>query len=116
MLPAGGDTTQAAQAYYQYLWSVFLGSIPPDRTKIDWTGLIFIFLFLFIIGAFFYTYVRYALRAHRKRGELYGVQSFAGSILERLGPVEVFTWFIFISSTLWALYYIVTQIIHGYTY
>jgi di/tricarboxylate transporter len=111
-----GNTTAAAHAYYNYLWAQYLGSIPPDRTQLLWSGIFYEALFLVALTLLFYLYARYALRTHRNRGEMYGIQSFAGSILERMGPMSVLEITIWVILILWVLYYIVTQIIGGYIY
>ncbi|MGE5224298.1 MAG: hypothetical protein ACM3PY_17820 [Omnitrophica WOR_2 bacterium] len=111
-----GNTTEAAHAFYNYLWGNYLASIPAPRTTILWSGPIYVALFVIVLTLFFYLYSRYANRVHRNKGEMYGIMSFAGSILERIGPLSVFEYFIWIVLILWVLYYIVTQIISGYIY
>lgn len=81
-----------------------------------WSGVIYTALFVVALSAFFWFYVRYGLHVHRKKGELYGIQSFAGSILERIGPLSAFDWFIIVVVVAWTLYYIITLTYGGYLY
>ncbi len=111
-----GNTTQAAHQYYNYLWSVYLGSIPPDRTKILWSGPIYVFIFTFVLVFLFFLYTRYANRVHRTKGEMYGIMSFAGSILERIGPLSAFEVAFDLIIFAWAVYLIVIQVLNGYVY
>ncbi len=115
MIPTG-NTNQNAHDFYNYLWSQYLGSIPAPRTSILWSGPFYIALFLVVLVLFFYLYSRYANRTHRKKGEMYGVMSFAGSILERIGPVSVFDAFIWIVIILWAAVYFFGSLLHSYVY
>ncbi len=111
-----GNTTAAAHAYYNYLWANYLGSIAAPRTTILWSGIIYEALFIFVLTFMFYLYTRYALRTHRTRGELYGIMSFSGSILERMGPMSVFEIALWVILILWVIYYMVTHILFGYIY
>ena len=115
MVPTG-NTTKAAQDYYNYLYSFYMTSINTDNTKILLTGPTWIAVFAIILILFFFFYAYYLLHVHRKRGELYGASSFAGAILERIGSVSLFTWLI--SGLIFAagIYFIVTQIVRGQIY
>ncbi len=114
--PPSGHSSQAAQAYYNWLYQNYLGAIPGDRTLLNLTNPGWIALYFVVIAVFFFLYTRYMNRVHRKEGELYGVVSFAGTVLERIGPVGVFTWAVSIGIFLWAAYYWITQILHGQVY
>lgn len=111
-----GNSSSATQAYYQYLYSHYYSAIPADRTQILWNGPIWIAVFAFFLIVFFFFYAYFLKNAHRKSGELYEATSFAGSILERIGPVSIFSWFLIILFTAWSIYYIVVQILHGQIY
>lgn len=115
MVPSG-NTSDLAKAFYNYLFAHALGVIPGDRTQILWTGPFWIAFFAFILILFFFFYSRYLQRVHRKKGELYGASSFAGSILERIGSVALFSKLVWTVIVLWALYFIVTQIMYGQIY
>jgi hypothetical protein len=115
MVPSGNDTV-AAHKFYDYLWSYYLNSIAAPRTNILWSGIIYEVIFLVVLTLFFLFYVLYATHTHRKKGEMYGIQSFAGSILERMGPLSIFDYFIWGTLILWVLYYIITAILSGYVY
>ena len=114
-IPSGNDSQHVHQ-YYDHLQAAYLASIPRDRTQILWSGPFWIAFYAVLLIVFFYIYTRFLLRVHRTKGELYGAASFAGSILERIGPVSVFTWIISAVVTLWAIYFIVTQILYGQIY
>jgi hypothetical protein len=47
---------------------------------------------------------------------MYGASSFGGSILERIGPLSMFSWVVWGLIIAWALYFIVTQILYGQIY
>ena len=115
MVPSG-NSSQAAQDFYNYLHAHFLAVIPGDRTHILWTGPIWIAVFAVILVGFFFLYSMYLSRVHRKRGEMYGASSFGGSILERIGPLSMFSWVVWGLIIAWALYFIVTQILYGQIY
>jgi len=111
-----GSSSQAADAYYQWLWAQRLAQNPSERTSILWSGPFWIALWAVILILFFFFYVTYVPRTHRKKGALYGVASFAGSILERIGPPSVFQLVMWFTIFLWALYYLVTTMIEGQIY
>ncbi len=111
-----GNTSAAAKAYYQWLYAHYFAAIPAERTSILWSGPFYIFLFIFVLAAFLFLYAWYFNRVHRKQGELYGVLSFAGVILERIGPVGLFTIIVSIAIVIWAAYFWITQILYGVVY
>lgn len=115
-MPPSGNTSAAAQDYYQYLFSQHISSLTPDRTHILWSGPIKIAFFAAILILFFFFYTYYFNRVHRQKGELYGAVSFAGSILERIGPVSIFSWMVWIGAIVWAIYYIISHIFNGFIY
>ncbi len=110
-----GNTSAAAHLYYQWLYANYYASIPGEKTSILWSGPFYIFLFLFVLALAFWVYARMA-NAHRKEGELYGVESFGGVILERIGIVEVFTYVITAMCVLWAAYFFITMCLYGQVY
>ena len=114
-VPSGNDS-QHAKAYYNYLQAAYLNHILGNRTDILWTGPFWIAFFATIMILFFYFYTRKLLSTHREKGEMYGAASFAGSILERIGPVSLFTWLISGVVTLWAIYFIVIHLLFGQLY
>ncbi len=117
MPPApSGHLTAVVHQYYAWLYANYLASIPAERTNIMWSGPFYIFFFIFILSAFLIIYAGRAVYVHRKKGELYGVGSFGGYILERIGPVELFTWATIVVMLLWALYFLITQAIWGQVY
>ena len=111
-----GNTTAAAHGFYNYLWANYLQSIAAPRTKILWSGPVYIFIFVVVLTLFFFLYAKYGIRTHRSRGEMYGIMSFAGSILERIGPLSLLEIFFWVVLTVWVLYYIITMILSGYIY
>lgn len=115
-VPPSGSDTAAAQAYYNYLYRQYLEAIPAHRTEILWSGPFWIALWAVVLIGFFYLYTRYASYTHRRHGALYGVSSFAGSILERIGPVSRFLRIVWAAIVLWALYFVVTHILFGQIY
>ncbi len=110
-----GNTSAAARLLYQWQYANYLGSIPPERTTDLWSGPIYVFGFLFILALSLWFYSRLS-HAHRSRGELYGVESFGGVILERIGPIDVLTYITIIICVLWAAYFFISQIIYGQVY
>jgi hypothetical protein len=110
-----GHTSAQTHLYYQWLYANYLGSLPPERTTDLWTGPAYIFGFLTILAIALYVYARMA-HAHRKHGELYGVVSFGGMILERIGTVDIFTYVVSAMMVLWALYFIVSLCLFGMVY
>ncbi len=111
-----GNSTKAAHDFYNYLWAYYLKSIPAPRTGILWSGIIYELIFLVVLSIFFLLYVAYANHTRRKKGEMYGVESFAGSILERMGPMSYFEMFIWGVLILWVAFYIVQAVIGSYVY
>ncbi len=111
-----GNTSQAAQAFYLWLWQQYHASFPLDRTHILWTGPFWIFFWLIMLVGFFFVYARFFNRVHRKKGELYGVMSFAGNILERIGPVGLFTYLFSAAFVIWSIYYMFVFIFNGMVY
>ncbi len=119
MPPSGvpsGNTSEAVRAYYTWIWTQYHAAIPLVRINMDWTGPLWIFIFAASITIFWWLYVRFAIRVHRKRGELYGVMSFGGVILERIGPVEVFTWVFSLGMIAWCIYLVWSFIFYGMLY
>ncbi len=110
-----GNTSAAATQYYHWLYANYFASIPGEKTSILWSGPFYIFFFLLVMAISLWVYARMA-NAHRKEGELYGVESFGGVILERIGVVEVFTYVISIMLFLWAVYFFITMSIYGQVY
>ncbi len=110
-----GHTSAQVHLFYQWIYANYFGAIPGQRTDILWSGPFYIFGFLLILAISLWVYARMA-NAHRKRGELYGVVSFGGVILERIGVVEVFTYVVSAMCVLWALYFIVTELLFGQVY
>ncbi|MCB0031502.1 MAG: hypothetical protein KDE28_26510 [Anaerolineales bacterium] len=115
-MPPSGNTTAEVKAYYDYLFSQYIQQIPANRTQILWSGPLAIAFWAAVLILFFFLYSYYLNRAHRKRGELYGAVSFAGSILERIGPLSAFSWAVWLGVVLAALYFIVTHILYGLVY
>ncbi len=115
-LPPSGSDSQTAQAYYNYMYSHYLSAIPSQPTEIRWTGPFWIAVWGIVLIGFFFLYTRFALRVHRKHGALYGVSSFAGSILERIGPASLFVRIMWVAVVLWAAYFVVTHILFGQVY
>ncbi len=110
-----GHTSAQAQLIYKWLYANYLGSIPGERVQILWSGPFYIFLFLAALGVLLWIYVLMT-NDHRKKGELYGVESFGGMILERIGIIDLLTWAITIVCILWAAYFFISQIIYGQVY
>ena len=111
-----GNTSQSAEAIYQHMWAQRFNEIPEDRVHILWLGPFWVLVFAIVLIGFFYLYSLHLQSAHRKHGSLYGVMSFAGTILERIGPVSPFSWVLWVVTTLWALYFIITHILLGQNY
>ncbi len=115
MVPSG-NTGEAVQQYYDYLWSQRLSEITVPQIFIDWWGPIWFGIFAL---AMFLTLMFFSMTfnsVHRGRNHLYGAVSFAGQLFERVGPPALFGIFVWTTVGLWGLYYIVSQIIRGQTY
>lgn len=111
-----GSTSLAAERYYRYLYAEYYDRIPVPHTAVRASGPLWVALWGAVLIGFFFLYAFRFRRVHRSRGELYGVSSFAGSILERIGPVSGLTIAVWVVVTLWALYYAVAQSLRGYLY
>ncbi len=110
-----GHTSAAVHVFYRWQYANYLGSIPQERVQDLWTGPFYIFLFLVAMAVLLWVYVLMA-NDHRQRGELYGVESFAGVILERIGVIDLLTWAITIVCILWSAYFFIAQILYGQVY
>lgn len=111
-----GNTTQAAHDYYNWMFSRYYAGFPVDKWNIQWSGPFWIGLFAAILILFFFFYAVHFFNAHRQKHALYGVASFAGAILERIGRLSTFSWFITIVLVLWALFFLVKHIVVGQVY
>lgn len=114
-IPAG-SASAPVEAYYRYLYARYFEAMPVPHTQISWAGPLWVALWGVVLIGFFYLYAHGFSRVHRKRGALYGVSSFAGAILERIGPVSRLTKAVWIVVALWALYYAVADAARGYLY
>ncbi len=110
-----GHLTPQVHLLYQWLYANYFGSIPAQRVTELWSGPLYIFGFIAVLALSFWVYARMA-NAHRDKGELYGVESFGGMVLERIGRVDVFTYVISVMIILWAGYFLVTAILYGQVY
>ncbi|MDQ6766020.1 MAG: hypothetical protein M3Z22_07975 [Verrucomicrobiota bacterium] len=115
MIPSGHDT-DASQRYYAWLWSRYLGRIPVPRTNILWSGPFWIVLFAIVMIGFFFLYASSFQRVHRKKGALYGIASYAGSILERHGRPSLLQIAVWLTVILWAVYTVLDHIFNGQVY
>ncbi len=112
--PSGHSSAQA-QLLYQWLYGNYFGSIPGEKTNILWSGPFYIFLFLVILAVLLWVYILMA-NDHRKHSDLYGVESFGGYILERIGIIDLLTWAITIICILWSAYFFITMLLYGQVY
>lgn len=115
-MPPSGNTSAATQAYYTWLYSQYYAQATPDRTQILWSGPFFIALWAVVLIGFFWLYSRYLQRVHREQGELYGVASFGGSILERIGRIAVFSYVVWALITAWGFFYAIRHAVAGQVY
>lgn len=116
MIPPSGDSNEAVQAYFRWLWEQYLNEIPVPRVTVSGKNPSVIYAAGFALVSFFVLFSFFLYYAHRKTGDLYGVTSYAGNILERMGPVSIFSLFVFLYIFLWALYFPIVQIIFGQVY
>ena len=114
-MPTGNDA-QTAEAYYDYLLAHSLAAIPAPRTEILWTGPLYIALFATVLILFFAGYSLWFQQRTLRHDELYGVISFGGTILERIGAIPAFERLIWGVIVIWALYYLVSQALGGFYY
>ncbi len=110
-----GHLSPQAQLLYKWLYANYYGSIPAERVTDLWSGPIYLFGFIAVLAISLWVYTRMA-NAHRRRGELYGVESFGGVILERIGPIDAFTFVISAMCFFWAAYFFIAQILFGNVY
>lgn len=115
MVPTG-NTSEVAKAYYDHLFAHYIQVIPLDRTQILWSGPFWIAFWALILIVFFFVYSKYLQSVHREEGELYGSASFAGSILERIGRVALFSYIVWAFIIAYGIYYIVVQTLRGQIY
>ena len=116
MTPTGSNP-EAVKAYYDWLIQHYINNIPTGRaTEILTSGPLWIGIWALVLILFFYLYSLHLQNVHREKGELYRAASFAGSILERIGPLSLFTWIVSITVFLWGLYFVVVQTIRGQIY
>ena len=116
MIPTG-HTSPIVQAYYNYLFSTYYADTPVNRaTDILWSDPFEVLAWglTLIIAFFLLTY--YFYRVHRHRGELYEVTSYAGSLTERNGKVQLFTWAIIAGLFAAGVYVGIRYIILGFLY
>ena len=114
-MPTGNDA-QTAEAYYDYLTAHALAAIPAPRTEILWTGPLYIALFATVLILFFAGYSLWFQKRTLRHDELYGVISFGGTILERIGAIPAFERLVWLGIVVWALYYMISQAIGGQYY
>ncbi len=110
-----GNTSAATQLFYHWLYANYFGSIPKERIFDLWSGPMYLFGFLIILAIAIGLYARMGY-VHRHHNELYGVESFGGVILERIGRVDAFTFVVSLMCVLWALYFVVSQLWYGQVY
>lgn len=114
--PPSGNTSEAVQQYYDYIFRHYLQRMPTDRTKIMWSGPFWVAFWAITLILFFFLYATVFQHVHRESGELYAPVSFAGAILERIGRIALFSKLIWTFVVLSGLYYIVTHILWGQVY
>lgn len=115
MVPSG-NTGQAVQQYYDYLWSQRLEQINVPQIFIDWWGLIWVAVFgLMLFFGFFLFSVTFN-SVHRGSQHVYGPTSFAGQLYERVGKPALFGFYWWTVIALAGLYYLIRQIVEGQTY
>lgn len=108
---------ESAQEYFNYLYTNYLSKIPLNRaTEILWSSPIEILAWAIALIALFGLFSNMPQAAHRKHGELYEPMSFAGSIIERNGPVTAFTWIGIASLFISAFYLAIKYMFVGYLY
>src|SRR6056297_588913 len=112
-----GNTTEAAQNYYQYLYGRYYRNIALDRAdEILASSVITVFAWGAILIFFFFLLAYSLNHAHRRRGELYEAVSFAGSLLERNGKASAFTWIVIIGLFVVVLYQGIHAMMVGFPY
>jgi hypothetical protein len=114
-MPTGNDA-QTAEAYYDYLTAHALQAIPAPRTEILWTGPLWIALFATSLILFFMGYSLWFQHRTLRHDELYGVISFGGTVLERIGAIPLFERFVWGAIVAWALFAMISQALGGLYY
>ena len=114
-MPTGSDA-QTAEAYYDSLTAHALQAIPAPRTEILWTGPLWIALFATSLVLFFMGYSLWFQHRTLRHDELYGVISFGGTVVERIGGIPIFERVIWGVLTAWAAYAMISQALGGLYY
>jgi hypothetical protein len=114
-MPTGNDA-QTAEAYYDYLTAHALQAIPAPRTEILWTGPLWIALFATSLILFFMGYSLWFQHRTLRHDELYGVISFGGTVLERIGAIPLFERVVWGAIVAWALFAMISQALGGLYY
>ena len=114
-MPTGSDA-ETAQAYYDLLTAKALQEIPAPRTEILWTGPLWFALFATVLILFFMCYSLWFQHRTLRHDELYGVISFEGRILERIGAIPTFEKVLWAGVVIWSLFLLITQTLGGLYY
>ena len=109
-----GHTGETIREYYDYLYSHYLDQI-MQTYYIHWDTLLWVLLWVFALGAFFYAYTRWQ-RSTRENNEPYPVESYNGYIEESNGPVGTFLTLFFIGMFVWLVILTVLDLLHGQIY
>lgn len=109
-----GNTSEAVQQYYHYLYTRFLSNITQNY-YIHWDVLLWVLLWVAILAGGFYAYTRYQ-RTTSADKEPYPVESYNGYIQETNGPVGTFLKLFYIAMFIWLVAMTISNIIVGQVY
>ena len=109
-------TSSNVQSYYDWLYGQYYQGINEPTVRFDVRPIFWEFMFMISLILFFYLFSKHFLFTRRERGELYGITSYAGNILERNGKVSILGWVTFVFLIVWALSFIVRHIVFGQVY
>lgn len=109
-----GNTTEAVQRYYTYLYSLWVGQL-QQNFFIHWETIAWVVLWIFILAGGFFAFTRWQRYTHAPE-EPYPVESYNGYIQETNGPVGAFLWIFFIAMFIWLLLMTISKLLVGQVY
>ena len=112
-MPSGHDSETVRQLY-DHMYAQYY-----DRYEsawiVNWSQVGAIFAWGILLITFFALY-SYLQSRPRSRGDLYPPASFASEILERNGVPSLFQFAVWIGTTGWALFFVISHAVHGQIY
>ncbi|MCL5736023.1 MAG: hypothetical protein M1274_10635 [Actinobacteria bacterium] len=112
-VPTGSDDA-SVQAYYDYL-SLEHFSTMKETYHFNWQNFTVTWAVIAaaLISLYFFAFAWYA---RRRSGDLYPVEVYNGFITERNGPIDMFNYAVWAILGIYAIFYMVIQLIYGQIY